>query len=342
MLFFVCLLSGCSGDTALHTSTPTATTHEIGGATMGTRWKVLWVDERDAGDAVSAEAMRVALVDELERINSLMSTWDPDSQLSEFNRSGTVDPVSLHPDTLKVIDTALTISRLTRGKYDITLQPVIDLWGFSRSDVPVSPTQPDIDRALRISGYQQLVRIDDTVRRRIPELSIDVSSLAKGFAVDQLGEVAESLGVTHYLVDIGGELRARGLRGDGAQWRVGVESPDGEVPQLLNLLDAHVATSGSYRNYRVENGQRLSHIIDGSTGRPITHDLVSVSVLGESAMLSDAWATALLVVGRAAALALVEQQGISAQLTVFRDGKFDRITRNGFLDKVMPVAVDSD
>lgn len=325
LLFILVLLSACSG--GISAQSASSTTHEASGPTMGTHWKVVWVDE---STSLSYELLRTKLVAELDRINALMSTWDPDSQLSQFNSADTIEPVALHSDTLNVIDTALRISQLTGGRYDITLQPVIDLWGFGRSEPSKTPDQTDIDVALQSSGYQQLVRVNDTVRRRIPGMSIDVSSLAKGFAVDRLGQIVESLGITRYLVDIGGELRARGQREGGGAWRVGIESPEGDVPQILNLVDAHIASSGSYRNFRIENGQRLSHIIDGETGRPITHDVVSVSVMHESAMLADAWATALLVVGEEAALTIIEQHGLVAQLTVFRKDSFERVARNGF------------
>ncbi len=323
------LISACSSE-EVSLSTPAATmVHDVGGATMGTRWSVKWVTDAQL-PPVSGEVLKASLVEELDRINGLMSTWDPDSQLSVFNRTQSVDPMVLDDDTLAVIDTALSISRLTAGQYDITLQPVIDLWGFGGNDTPVTPDQADIDRALQSSGFSHIVRINNTVRKRVPGLSIDVSSLAKGFAVDQLGKVVESLGISHYLVDIGGELRARGQRGDGKAWRVGIESPDGDVPQILELIDTQIATSGSYRNYRVENGQRLSHIIDGETGRPVTHDVVSVSVIHKSAMLADAWATALMIVGKQKALSLIEQQGLTAQLTVVLGEQFERIALRGF------------
>ena len=231
----------------------------------------------------------------------------------------------LHADTLQVIDTALSISRLTEGRYDITLEPVIDLWGFSRDKPTPTPTNAAIEQALQQSGHHQLVRVGQTIRKRLPGLSLDVSSLAKGYAVDKLGELVESRGISRYLVDIGGELRARGTRADGNAWQVGIENPNGDVRQAIALQDTQIATSGSYRNYRMENGKRLSHIIDGATGRPINHRLVSVSVVHESTMLADAWATALLVVGEERAKQLIEQQALVAQLTTAIDGRFEQV-----------------
>ena len=300
---------------------------------MGTTWSLSWVDM--GGKLTDTSSVKLAIEAELARINGLMSTWDPESELSLFNQSSSIEPTVLHEDTLKVIDASLSINRLTGGRYDITLQPVIDLWGFNRNTSSPTPAKTDLQRALDASGYIQLVRIGETIRKRHADVSVDVSSLAKGFAVDKLGELAELLGISRYIVDIGGEVRAQGTRADGNSWRVGIEHPDGEVAQVISLSNSHIATSGSYRNYRIEDGKRLSHIIDGVTGRPIEHDLVSVSVVHESTMLADAWATALLVVGEPAAKDLIHEQGLVAQLTVYREGGFKRFASNEFNELVV-------
>jgi thiamine biosynthesis lipoprotein len=166
-------------------------------------------------------------------------------------------------------------------------------------------------------------------------LSIDVSSLGKGFAVDQLGVVLESFGITHYLAEIGGELRARGYRSDDAPWQVGIEQPNGDIQEGLYLHDTQVASSGSYRNYRKEGGRRVSHIIDGSTGKPIEHQLVAVTVLHESTMLADAWATALLVIGESAAKQLIVQLDLDAQLTIRTDNDFKLYRSDGFQQRLV-------
>jgi len=321
--------------------------HELTGATMGTSWRLVWIGPDPASEAVTTPTddeggasvleegvlsaqtepgeLNLAIENELSRINALMSTWDPESELSRFNQSRSVEPIVLHADTLQVVDTALRIARLTDGRYDITLQPVIDLWGFGKEESTPTPDSASIEQALQQSGHEQLERTGKTIRKRVPSVSLDVSSLAKGYAVDKLGELVESFGISRYLVDIGGELRARGRRADGTAWQVGIENPDGDVRQVIALHDTHIATSGSYRNYRVEAGKRLSHIIDGATGRPIDHSLVAVSVVHESTMLADAWATALLVVGEDRAQELIEQQSLVAKLTTVRDGRFDQV-----------------
>lgn len=332
-------LQACSGE-PIATTDDRIVVQQIVGKTMGTQWALRWRDNVPSEgqvESVSSSRLELALVDELERINSLMSTWDPESELSLFNRYDGADPVELHVDTLHVIDTALQVSYLTAGRYDITLAPVIELWGFNKEAQVESPDDSAIDETLKASGSELLVRLNNTLRKRKPGVSVDVSSLAKGFAVDSLGMVVESFGIEHYLLDIGGELRARGSREAAEPWRVGIENPEGQVTQLMALSDTHVASSGSYRNFRIEKGKRLSHIIDGSTGRPIEHDLVSVTVVHESTMLADAWATALLVVGTVDAERLIQQHSLAAQLTVYRDGEFAHIANEHFQNLLIPL-----
>jgi len=281
---------------------------------MGTTWSVVIADELSS-QVVGALDAEIQL--ELERINGLMSTYDPESELSRFNAKPSTDAVELHPDTLHVIDTAASISQLTEGAYDVTLGAVIDLWGFGADPEQIVVPQADALKAARAStGYQQLTRQGNTVRKHHPEMRIDLSSLAKGFAVDQLGLLAEAAGASNYIAEIGGELRTRGQRLEGSEWRIGIELPDGGVDAGLAVNDAHIASSGSYRNYREEAGQRYSHIIDGRSGKPITHTLAAVTVLHDSTMLADAWATALLVVGPDEAMALAKSEGLSMQTTV--------------------------
>lgn len=340
ILLSAAVLAGCqSKDVAVDSEI-----HQLQGETMGTTWSVqlrapsgalahLAVQKLNGNEqpvtTLLAE-IQPALEAELRRINQLMSTWDPTSELSIFNKAAHVEPITLHADTLDVIESARTISHLTQGRYDITLSPVIELWGFGSKLTTGIPADQDIATAMESVGSALLVRRGNTLRKRHPMLSIDVSSLGKGFAVDQLGVVLESFGITHYLAEIGGELRARGFRSDDSPWQVGIEQPNGDIQEGLFLVDAHVASSGSYRNYREEGGRRVSHIIDGTTGKPIDHQLVAVTVLHQSTMLADAWATALLVIGQAAAKQLIVQLDLDAQLTIRAGDKFELYRSDGF------------
>ena len=344
MLLVAFLLPACDGGAERENEL-----RRLEGKTMGTSWSVVLgdsvpehlgaktpstksVDSTDRG--VDLRGLQRDIERELERLNRLMSTWDPDSELSRFNALQSIEPTSLHKDTFAVIDTARQVSQRTAGRYDITLAKVISLWGYGTERHQDAPEDSLLTQALAGTGQHQLVRSGDTVRKRTPELQLDVSSLAKGFAVDKIGHLLENMGVDHYVAEIGGELRIRGYRQPGVRWQIGVEHPDGSVKSGLSLTDAHVASSGSYRNYREIDGKRLSHIIDGSTGRPIEHSLVAVTVLHDSTMLADAWATALLVVGESRARVLIDSMGLAVQLTSRSDGGFS-VFRSPHFEKLL-------
>ena len=330
----------------------------LDGKTMGTSWSVVLGSslsessglttsgthaEPDSqspervDSAIDVRELKREIEQELARLNRLMSTWDPDSELSRFNVLQSVEAQPLHADTLLVIDTARRVSQLTAGRYDITLAEVINFWGFGeeRFDFDGELDESRLSRMLARAGHHQLVRSGDTLRKRNPDVQLDVSSLAKGFAVDQIGRLLEDFGVDHYIAEIGGELRVRGYRRPGLRWQVGVEHPDGSVNSGLALTDAHVASSGSYRNYREVDGKRISHIIDGSTGRPIEHSLVAVTVLHDSTMLADAWATALLIVGNSRAIELSEKMNLAVQLTSRSANGFSVYRSPHFAEQVM-------
>ena len=285
--------------------------------------------------AIDIRVLKIEIEQELARLNRLMSTWDPDSELSRFNALQSIEAQPLHADTLRVIDTARRVSQVTAGRYDITLAEVISFWGFGEQRFDDEPDESRLTQLLARAGHHQLVRSGDTLRKRNPDVQLDVSSLAKGFAVDQIGRLLEGFGVDHYIAEIGGELRVRGFRRPGLRWQVGVEHPDGSVNSGLALTDAHVASSGSYRNYRELDGKRISHIIDGSTGRPIEHSLVAVTVLHDSTMLADAWATALLIVGNSRAIELSEKMNLAVQLTSRSANGFSVYRSPRFAEQVM-------
>lgn len=300
----------------------------LSGDTMGTTWSL--VLPKPPGPVLSG-ALQRAIESELLRINQLMSTYQADSQLSLFNALERTTPLTLHPEILHVLDASIEVSAATEGAYDVTLGSVIDLWGFgssSHSDSP--PGASRLAAAAEASGYHRLARKGQTLAKLHPELRIDLSSLAKGYAVDRMGVIAERAGLENYLAEIGGEIKTRGkARGDKA-WRLGIENPNGQVDEGIEVSAAHVASSGSYRNYREVEGKRVSHLIDGRTHRPIEHATVAVTVLHRNTMLADAWATALMVVTPSTAKALVEQQQLNAQITFKSDQGFTVWRTPGF------------
>lgn len=304
----------------------------LSGKTMGTTYNVTVVDApRGVDEAALSEAIESALAD----VNSKMNNWDPSSEISVFSGSDSTAPVTVSEDMVTVLSEANRIHALSGGKFDITLAPLINLWGFGpkKPGEPV-PSDAEIAAALALVGQADKLVLDgDQLSKTLPGVSANLSAIAKGYGVDQIGVALEEVGVDRYLVEIGGDLAAKGLNASNAPWVIGVERPDEtshSIEAVLPVSDLGMATSGDYRNYFEVDGTRYSHIIDPTTGRPITHLTASVTVLADSAMSADGLATALLVVGSEEAMRIAEAEGL-AVMTIDRAGEgFVTITSSAF------------
>ncbi|MBK5930111.1 FAD:protein FMN transferase ApbE [Halochromatium salexigens] len=285
------------------------------GSTMGTNYSVQIVEPSAALDRDAlAEQINARLAD----ITTLMSTYQPGSELSRFNNADVTEWFLVSPELEAVVEAAQAVSEASAGAFDVTVGPLVNLWGFGPSPrIEDLPSAGDIQAARARVGWRQLeVQAQPpALRKSRPDLYVDLSAIAKGYAVDQLAGLVESHGIVDYLVEIGGELRGRGVNGHGEPWRIAIERPDAgqrAVFQVVALRDLGMATSGDYRNFVEIDGQRYSHTIDPATGRPVGHRLASVTVLADDCMQADAWATALLVLGPERGLALAEQRGLAA------------------------------
>lgn len=318
----VLLLGGCDNGAHEHGLT------EFSGPTMGTYYSVKIVDPPDQ---LQTATVRERIEQELENVSRDMSTYDETSELSHFNNSRATGWIPASAGLVTVLREAQHVSALSDGAFDVTIAPLVDLWGFGPVDTDDRvPTAQEIEAAAASTGYTHIsIRTaPPALRKNDPEISIDLSSIAKGYAVDVLAEMLESLDIANYLVEIGGELRGKGINRRGKQWRIGIEAPSSDkraVYAVIALDDVAVATSGDYRNYFEKDGQRYSHTIDPLTGRPITHKLASVTVVGQSAMRADAMATALMVLGPDKGYALAEREGLAACF-IIRSGQ-------GFTDR---------
>ena len=294
----------------------------LAGTTMGTTYRVTIARPPDNVDAdrLSVEIDRI-----LETVDMRMSTYRPDSELSRFNAARSQDWFAVSDDTLNVVAAALDISRLTDGAFDVTVGPLVNLWGFGpTAPQEIRPEEGLLRDSSRYATYRAIRtrRSPPALRKSVAEAYIDLSGIAKGFALDKLSEHFEAAGLDHYLIEIGGELRARGRNPRGKSWTIGIEKPlPGEIiiHRRVGLADAALATSGDYRHFFLRDGRRYSHIIDPRTDAPITHDLASVSVIAEAAMRADALATALAVLGPNDGPSLALRDGLAA-LFMVRDG----------------------
>lgn len=315
--------------------TPTAGPRQeqvFSGRTMGTYYRVTVVLPADRTDASAVYAPLQAAV---ERVESLMSTYWPDSELSRFNAGVETDWVPVARETAVVVQQAIEVGRKSGGPYDVTVGPLVNLWTFGPDrQRPIEvPSEEEIRQAKARVGLEQLdVRLDPpAIRKRRPDVYVDLSSVAKGFAVDLVAEVLDQQGLADYCVDIGGEIRTKGSNARGLPWQIGIDRPQpGEqaISEVVPLSNLAMATSGDYRNYFEEDGVRYCHIIDPRTGRPIVHGLASVTVVNPSCARADAWATALLVAGPEEGYALAVEQGLAAFFIVK--------TPRGFVEKWTP------
>lgn len=288
------LLAGCvAGRTVVEPVT-------LSGPTMGTSYTV---KVNELPDGLSREQLQDEIDRALETVNDQMSTYRPESELSRFNRYDGEDWFEVSPATAGVVAEAQRISEMTGGAFDATVGPLVDLWHFGpENGEKTIPAEAEIAEAKSRVGYRQIeVRPSPpALRKAVPDVQIDLSAIAKGFGVDRLCRLLEERGIADYLVEIGGEIRTRGIRPDGQPWTVGIEAPvegQRELHKAVALGDRAMATSGGYRNFFVVDGRRYSHTIDPRTGRPVEHTLASVSVVAEDCMFADGAATALLVLG---------------------------------------------
>ena len=297
---------------------------QLGGDIMGTTWGVSYIEGPPELTPRQVQAGVEAL---LARVNLSMSTYRTDSEISEFNAVDTQTWFSSSAEFFEVLKAALDVGQKSKGAYDVTVGALVDLWGFGPGNMIEDPPAKDEIADLMSEVGQANLRLDVQNRRILKQsnLSVDVSSLAKGYAVDRVAEWLSAQGVSRYMVEVGGEMRLSGLSGRGDPWRIAIEQPkvsDRAIAITLSLTDVSIATSGDYRNYFEAEGRRYSHSIDPRTGYPVTHDLVSVTVVHQSCMMADAWATALTVLGAKDAMAVAQAQGLAVYFIRRLDDEF--------------------
>lgn len=323
------------------------------GETMGSTWSVVL-----AAPPAPDESARLqrSIQHALESVSTAMSNWDESSELSRLNADVSGRPFALSAQTFHVLSAAQEVSAHSGGAFDVTVGPLLQAYGFGpRAEIaasqgagaadaagrvvdrpgpaalsappavpPAAAEQRRRQRARQRVDYRGVMLDFETrsVQKQPPDLEIDLSAIAKGYAVDRVTELLHAAGHRDFLVEVGGELRASGNRPGGGPWRVAIERPEPGarvIHAVVPLAGRALATSGDYRNFRVEAGERRSHLIDPQRGAPITGALASVSVMHASAMWADAWATALMVLGPEAGLRLAQQQDLAVYMIIRTD-----------------------
>ncbi|MBA4501966.1 FAD:protein FMN transferase [Marinobacterium marinum] len=304
----------------------------VQGLTMGTSFSMKWVD----ADESRVPSIRAEAGELLALINQQMSTYIDTSELSVLNRAEAGVAHKVGPELFAMVQRARQISEVSGGAFDVTVGPLVNLWGFGpEGRITHQPDTVEIEQLKSKVGYTFL-HLDPAASTVLKEYDqyIDLSAIAKGYGVDQLADLLEARGIRRYLVEIGGELRMRGVKPGGEPWRLAIEAPRAgtrEVQQVISLQQGAVATSGDYRNYFEEDGVRYSHTIDPRTARPIRHRLVSVTVIADNCADADAWATALMVMGEEQGYNFAFEQGIKAMFTSKSGDGFDSRATPGFV-----------
>lgn len=308
------LLAGCGEEAA--------EVHELRGSAMGTQFSVQ-IAEPVTDE--QRESLETAVDEAIAGVEQTMSTYLLESELSRFNASDSTDWFPVSRRLCNAVREALRLSALTGGAFDPTVGPLVNLWGFGPEPVEIRPpADADIEATQARVGYERLRADCDppALRKETPELFVDLSAYAKGLAVDSVAELLDARGFRNYLVEVGGEMRISGVNARGEPWAVAIETPEsgrGRVHRIVPLSGKAVATSGDYRNFFEYEGERYSHVIDARSGRPPTHDLASVTVVGDSTAVADAMATALMVLGPTEGMELAEREQVAAYFQVRTD-----------------------
>lgn len=305
--------------------------YQLDGNTMGTYYVVKFYSDT----APDLTELKQRIDTELELVNNLMSTYRPESELMRFNRHTDSSAFAISAQTRTVITEALRIAEQTDGVLDVTVGPLVELWGFgARGRIEHAPDDDLIAQTRVLVGYDKLHLSEAGLSKDIAQLAVDLSPIAKGYGVDQVAAVLEQQGITDYLVEIGGEMRLKGVKAEKQPWKIAIEKPvsaERAVQRILLPGDMGVATSGDYRNYFEEEGVRYSHLLDPRTGKPITNRTVSVTVLHPSCMTADGYATALNVMTAQEALAFAEQHQLAVLIVTKTDEGFDELISSAML-----------
>lgn len=319
---------------------------ELAGQTMGTGWHVvLSIPLSESPDLDAVATGVTGLLEHLDR--GVFSTYVEESELSRLNKSKVGEGVVVSRELLEVLLLSRTINQQSYGTFDITVGPLVNLWGFGPQKAEAIPTDTAIAAALRKLGAD---RYDFDARAskitRLADINIDLSAIAKGYAVDKVAELLLSAGFANFLVEIGGEVRVQGTRQPEQGWRIGIETPQAGNRTAIARIDNRgdnfaMAGSGDYRNFFELNGKRYSHEIDPHTGKPVEHALAAVTVLAATAAEADAWATAMMVLGPIDGPLLAEQRKMPVYFIIRNEQGFETLNTPAFLPYLTTVEVSN-
>lgn len=292
--------------------TPADPLKKFSGPAQGATYNISYWSDKPIDQA----ALQQQITTELDRIDVAMSNYRPDSTIEKFNQLQTTEPVEVGTELVQLVAQARFVSSQSQGCYDLTVKPLFDLWGF-KADQFHQPTEAQLTQTMQSIGMAKIHESGaSTLTKQVPDLRIDVSSIAQGWTVGQLAKIVEQAGIENYLVEVGGELLVRGKKPEQQDWRVAIEKPLPGAQTLQKVITVKqneplaVMTSGTYRHYFDADGVRYSHVLDARAGAPVKHQTVSTTVLIEDPTLGDAWSTAFLCLGSKDGKAVADRLGM--------------------------------
>ncbi|HCU64871.1 MAG TPA: FAD:protein FMN transferase [Rheinheimera sp.] len=296
----------------LFSCTPADPIQKFSGPAQGSTYNISFWSEQP----VDAAALKKQVEAELERIDLAMSNYRSDSVIEKFNQQQSTEAVEVGTELVQLVEQARFVSSQSQGCYDLTVKPLFELWGF-KADKFNQPTEQQLADTLALIGMEKIQqRSPSMLAKQVPQLRVDVSSIAQGWTVAQLAKILEQAGVQNYLVEVGGELQVKGKKPQQQAWKVAIEKPLPGSQTLQKVITVQqsepmaVMTSGTYRHYFDADGKRYSHVLDARIGAPVKHNTVSTTVLIENPTLGDAWSTAFLCMGSQDGKAVADRLGM--------------------------------
>ena len=289
---------------------------QIKGNTMGTYY---FIEVIDVPVELKIKNIELEVKDTLKKANKILSNWDKDSEISIINKTNKTTAIKISDELNEVFKTAKEINAKSNGFFDLTLDPIIELWGFGykSKQMQVIPRDNQIKNILSLIGQKSFLKVNfdnNELIKKNKDIKINLSSIGKGYGIDLIGKKLDQLGINNYIINIGGDILTKGYNSKKENWVIGIENPNLKeklIKEIVNLTNKGLATSGDYKNFFTKDGKRYSHIINPKTGKPIKHSTKSVTVIHENSMKADGWATAFLALGSLEGLKIADKEKIA-------------------------------
>ena len=308
---------------------------QIKGNTMGTYY---FIEVIDVPIELKIKNIEIEIKNTLKKANKILSNWDKDSEISIINKTNKTTAIKISDELNEVFKTAKEINAKSNGFFDLTLDPIIELWGFGykNKQMQIIPKDNQIKNILSLIGQKSFLEMNfdnNELIKKNKDIKINLSSIGKGYGIDLIGKKLDQLGINNYIINIGGDILTKGYNSKKENWVIGIENPNLKeklIKEIVNLTNKGLATSGDYKNFFTNDGKRYSHIINPKTGKPIMHSTKSVTVIHENSMKADGWATAFLALGSLEGLKIADKEKIAVLFIDEIDNKFIKFKSREF------------